>query len=94
MSKAKKKFSRPIHVLRAIIDEDTIALKAMGRKGAETRKQNARRKKEREAEVREIFDCHHKLCEDLQLDEFYVRAVEANEHICPVDDLYTLYYSA
>ena len=94
MSKAKKKSSPPSHVLRAIIEEDTLALKAMGRKGAESRIKNARIKKEREAEICEIFACHHRLCEDHELDEWYARAVAANEHICPVDDLCTPYDSA
>lgn len=94
MSKVRKKSSPPHHVLRAIIEEDTLALKAMGRKGAETRKNNARIKKQREAEICEIFDFRHKLCKAHELDESYVRAITANEHICPVDDLHTPYYSA
>ncbi len=63
---------QPPSVLQAILEGEFFTLSALGKKGAETRKRNRR-----EITRQKI----NKILLELRL-----RAEQANEHICPVDD--------
>lgn len=78
MSKAKQRLI-PVHVLRAINEEDISALKAMGRRGG----LNSATQKRKRCERNEILA---QMCKNEDSEEEYKRVVGANEHICPVDN--------
>ena len=70
-----QKQQTPSDVLDAIFREDSRALSAMGRKGAEARRRKKQEKllAEKEKALRLLEECEE-------------RAKEAHEDICPVDD--------
>lgn len=87
---------RPANVLRAVLTDDKERLSELGRRGAASRKRLAvakKAQKNREAHAASKVAARQAL-EDvlwaadrrmLLEEEFHERAVEANEHLCPID---------
>ena len=72
-------FSQLPHVVQvAILTGDKAALRRMGKKGAQTRAENRRRARERDATLKEIAD-------ERRAREYEHLRRQRNEHICPVN---------
>ena len=74
MPKAKRKSAPPVHVLRAIHEEDTSLLRAMGRKGGLTR-----------AKKLDIQRSVASLLQEEIVNEHWQRTLEIHADICPID---------
>lgn len=77
MSKQRQRTDSP-RILKAIREDNVFALREMGHAGGRA----TARKRHVVAEIEQIFAARR---DELLEKEMHARAVEANEHICPLD---------